>query len=286
MYVIILKNKKKMAKNRSKIRVVKNKFINSGIEKKSVDGSFVIFGKKPVLEEMEKRIEKIKTIYIIDNSQEESDDIKNILEIAKNNRIRVEYINSKTAVGKVGKVNFQGVIAKITKFDYADQLEWEISTRKSEKKELVLVLDKIEDVGNFGAIIRTAAAVGVSAIFISGDSQAPVNGTVFKTSAGNISKVKIIKVVNIGQTIKKLKNLKFWTYAVDMAEKKSKKSIWDENFDSRTALILGGEGKGVSLKVKEACDFTVPIPMENGVESLNVSVSGAIAMYEWKRQQK
>jgi 23S rRNA (guanosine2251-2'-O)-methyltransferase len=74
---------------------------------------------------------------------------------------------------------------------------------------MVLLLDKIEDVGNFGAIIRTAAAVGVSAIFVSGDKQAPVNGTVFKTSAGNISKVKIIKVSNINQMISKLKDLKF-----------------------------------------------------------------------------
>ena len=150
----------------------------------------------------------------------------------------------------------------------------------------MLVLDKLEDVGNFGAIIRTAAAVGVSAIFVSGDNQAPVNGTVFKTSAGNILKVKIIKTPNINQIIKKLKELKFWTYAVDMPENAKGGDLWDQKFDTNTAFVLGGEGKGVSEKVRENCDFITPIPMENGVESLNVSVSGAIAMYEWKRQQK
>ena len=145
------------------------------------------------------------------------------------------------------------------------------------------MLDKIEDVGNFGAIIRTAAAVGVSAIFISGDGQAPINGTVFKTSAGNISKVKIIKCINIGQIVEKLKELKFWTYAVDMDKKKGG-DLWGQKFDTNTAFILGAEGSGVSLKVREKCDFVIPIPMENNVESLNVSVSGAIVMYEWKRQ--
>ena len=165
-------------------------------------------------------------------------------------------------------------------------MDWELAVRKKERPQLVLVLDHIEDVGNFRAIIRSAAAFGVSAIFVPSDRQAPVNGTVFKTSAGNISKVKIIKIPNVNQLINKLKDLKFWTYAIDMPENSKEGVIWEQKFDSNTAFILGAEGAGVSQKVRENCDFTVPIPMENEVESLNVSVSGAIAMYEWKRQNQ
>jgi 23S rRNA (guanosine2251-2'-O)-methyltransferase len=273
-----------MAKNKQKKIIVKNKFINSGFEKKSKDGSFMIFGRKPIFEQIENFPGKVKKLFIIDNSLETLE-IKKIHDFAKDKKITIENINSKTAITKIGKVNHQGIAAQVAKFEYFDQLDWEIGIRKSKKNNLVLVLDKIEDVGNFGAIIRSAAACGVSAIFVSGDKQAPVNGTVFKTSAGNISKVKIVKVVNVGQIVKKLKDLKFWTYAIDMPENADKGGLWDQKFDSNTALVLGGESDGVSLKVREACDFIMPIPMENGVESLNVSVSGAIAMYEWKRQQ-
>lgn len=273
-----------MAKNTSKKNIVKNKFVNSGFEKKSKDGTFLIFGRKPILEQLQNFPAKVKKVYIIDNSHE-GVEVNKIYELAKEKKILVENINSRTALSVVGKVNHQGIAASVSKFEYGDQLDWEIKTRKTKKHNLVLVLDKIEDVGNFGAIIRSAAAVGVSAIFVSGDKQAPVNGTVFKTSAGNISKVKIIKVVNIGQIVKKLKDLKYWTYAVDMQDDSESGSLWEQKFDTNTALVLGGEGEGVSLKVREACDFIMPIPMENDVESLNVSVSGAIAMYEWKRQQ-
>lgn len=267
-----------MTKNRAK-KIVKNKFINSGIEKKNKDGSFLIFGRKPILEQLENFSKKVKKIFIIDNAHE-GGDVKKIYELAKELKISIENINSKTALFKVGKVNHQGIAAQVSRFEYFDQMEWEIDIRKSKKNNLVLVLDKIEDVGNFGAIIRSAAATGVSAIFVSGDNQAPVNGTVFKTSAGNISKVKIIKVVNINQIVQKLKDLKFWTYAVDMLENSRGGDLWYQKFDTNTALVLGGEGSGVSQKVRENCDFVMPIPMENGVESLNVSVSGAIAMYE------
>jgi 23S rRNA (guanosine2251-2'-O)-methyltransferase len=74
---------------------------------------------------------------------------------------------------------------------------------------LVLILDKISDVGNFGAIIRTAAAVGVSAIFVPEHEQAPVNGTVFKTSAGTVSKVRIVRGLNLNQAIEDLKKNDF-----------------------------------------------------------------------------
>ena len=273
-----------MVKNKSKPIVKKNKFINSGFEKKSRDGSFLIFGRKPITEQLKDYSNTIKKIYHIDNSQE-TPEVKKILDIAKAKKVNIENINSKTAISILGKVNHQGISAQVSKFSYQDQMDWEIKIRKSKKKNLVLVLDKMEDVGNFGAIIRTAAAVGVSAIFVSGDNQAPVNGTVFKTSAGNILKVKIIKVVNIGQMIQKLKDLKFWTYAIDMAKGSHKSNLWGQKFDTNTAFILGGEGKGISLKVREKCDFIIPIPMENNVESLNISVSAAIAMYEWKRQE-
>jgi tRNA G18 (ribose-2'-O)-methylase SpoU len=111
-----------MAKNKKKKIIIKNKFINSGFEKKSKDGSFLIFGRKPIFEQLEKSSDKVKKIYIIDSSHEEGD-VKKIYELAKNNKISIENINSKTASGKLGKVNHQGVAAQVSKFEYGDQMD-------------------------------------------------------------------------------------------------------------------------------------------------------------------
>ncbi len=181
------------------------KFVNTGTKGKN---DFYIFGRRPIWEQLENDPKQIKLIYIVSGNQE-SFEIREIIQKAKENKIPLEHISGRTAAAKVGKVNDQGVIASMERFKYADQMDWEIAVRKEEKPQLVLVLDHIEDVGNFGAIIRTAAAFGVSAIFVPSDRQAPVNGTVFKTSAGNISRVKIIKVPNVNQMISKLKDLKF-----------------------------------------------------------------------------
>ncbi len=258
------------------------KFTNKDLKKKS--GDFYIFGRQPILEVLKKEPNNIKIIYVV--GQVEGESGKKIIAEAKQNKIKLEYISPMTAFSKVGKVNDQGFIAFLHKFKYADQLDWEIQIRKKTKPEMVLLLDHLEDVGNYGAIIRTAAAADVSVIFVAGDRQAPVNGTVFKTSAGNIAKVKIIKVSNISQMIDRLKDLKFWIYAVDMSEDGKEQNLWQCKFDTNTAFILGGEGRGISAKLKEKSDFILSIPMKNEVESLNVSVSAALVMYEWKRQQK
>ena len=142
---------------------------------------------------------------------------------------------------------------------------------------------------NFGAILRTAAATGVAGVIVPKDSQAPINGTVYKTSAGAVAKIPVVRVSNINQIIEKLKKNKFWTAAIDMDEEanskqQKKNQLWNQTFDTPMAFIMGAEGKGVSVKTKEHADYIISIPMENDIESLNVSVAAAVVLYEWKRQ--
>jgi tRNA G18 (ribose-2'-O)-methylase SpoU len=111
-----------MAKNKQKKIIIKNKFVNSGFEKKSKDGSFLIFGRKPIGEQLKNFSKKVKKIFIIDNSHE-SPEIKKILEIAKLKKISIENINSQTAVTKIGKVNHQGIVAQVSKFEYFDHMD-------------------------------------------------------------------------------------------------------------------------------------------------------------------
>ena len=134
---------------------------------------------------------------------------------------------------------------------------------------LVVLLDHIEDPHNFGAIIRSCEAFGVDAIIIPNDRSVDITGTVVKASVGTIEKVKIIKVTNLNNTIKKLKDYGYWVVGTDMEG-----TVYtDIDYKMKTALIIGNEGKGISRLVSENCDYLAKIPMSGTVNSLNASVA-------------
>ncbi len=239
----------------------------------------VVFGKNVVVEALRDNPKSISKIITTKKTKEK---FLNILERARKLKIKIEFTDEQKLDLMANGGNHQNILAVTDSFKYYSFSDWAMQSQEREK-DLVLILDKIEDTHNFGAIIRTAAAVGVSAIFVASHKQAPVNATVFKTSAGNIFKIKIIQIANLNDTISKLKKDGFWTYAVDMGKDK-KDIIYNQEFDKKTAFVLGSEGKGVSEKIRQNCDFITSIPMQNGVESLNVSVSAAIVLYEYRRQ--
>ncbi len=266
--------------------------------KHNQNNSFYIYGKNAVTEMLIDKARDISEVVLVDFAKDGNKDKNNFSDIinnAKRAKIPIRYINKKESEVLIGDVRTQRVLAKIKAFRYVEIREWFTKNKTEEiENELVLVLDKIEDPQNFGAIVRSAGAVGVSAVFVANASQAPVNAAVFKTSAGVITKVPIVQVANISDTLEKLKDLGFWTYGVSMNELSDRekgdniyevgsKSIWDQEFDKKTVLVVGAEGSGLSRIAKEKCDFLVHIPMQKNIESLNVSVSAALAMYEWRR---
>lgn len=238
----------------------------------------VIYGRNPVYETLTRAPKKIEKIFVKDNYNHK--DFAEIFELAKQNKIPFSTVPERKINDVVGDAVHQGIYAVISQSEYLSFDEWK-SNLGSSKNNVVLVLDQIEDTHNFGAIIRSAAAFGVSAIFVSKHNQAPVNGTVYKTSAGMINVVPIVRVSNINDVIEKLKDLKFWVAGLDG---ESNKNIFDEDLQYSIAFVVGNEGNGISSKTKEHCDMLIKIPMSNGVESLNASVSTAISLYEWKRQ--
>lgn len=251
--------------------------------KKQKKDGLLIYGQNVIFELLNSQKDNILEFYLLSTKEIKESLTSKIKEISNKYKIKINHVDKNFFIKNFGEnINHQGIVAKIKSFQYKDFTQWQEESKQKEK-ELVLLLDKIEDVGNFGAIIRTAAAVGVSTIFVPSFGQAPMNEAVFKTSAGNIFKIDIIEVSNINNTIKKLKELKFWIYGLDMSQKKEN-NIFNQEFDKKTVLVLGSEGRGVSEKTLEKCDFISSIPMENDVESLNVSVSAALIMYQWKKQ--
>lgn len=245
--------------------------------------SFYIYGKKPVEEQLMRNPENVVRIFISDTMAKKDGGFHSLRDFAKEQKIPINPISKTKILEYVGEVNDQGVIALIKRPEYQDFDDW-FNNLKLEENPAVVILDHIEDVHNFGAIIRTSAAAGASGIIVAKDHQAPVNGTVYKTSAGTLVHVPIIRVSNINQIIERLKNNKFWVAALDASDKPND-TLWNHRFDTPMAFVVGREGKGVSLKTKELVDFIISIPMSKKVESLNVSVATAIVLYEWKRQR-
>ena len=144
------------------------------------------------------------------------------------------------------------------------------------KKEnpVIVMLDHLEDPHNFGAIIRTSEALGVDAIIIPTDRSVKVNSTVVKTSVGAIEYIPIIRVVNLNDTIRKLKEDGYWIIATDMDGEDYTKI----DYNMPVCIVIGNEGKGISRMVSENSDIIASIPMKGKINSLNASVSCAIVL--------
>lgn len=171
-----------------------------------------------------------------------------------------------------GNSTNQGIAMDIEEFNYYD-----IKTiEEDDKSDFVVMLDSIEDPHNFGAIIRTCECAGVDYIIIPKNRSVSVNSTVYKTSSGALSNMKIVEVANLHNTIKKLKDLGFWVYGSD-AKGKDYRSI---DFGGKTCLIIGSEGHGLKQIVSNSCDEIISLPMKGKINSLNASVAAGIFIYE------
>ena len=152
-----------------------------------------------------------------------------------------------------------------------------------DRHRFFLALDGVEDPHNLGALIRTADGAGVDGVVIPERRAAPVNATVAKTSAGATEHVRIAKVTNLVRSLEQMKKQNVWVLGLD---ERGTPDYMDFDFKTDCVLVLGREGAGLHDLVKKTCDHLLRIPMMGAVSSLNVSVAGAIVMYEAMRQRR
>jgi|SRR5215813_5142665 len=175
----------------------------------------------------------------------------------------------------------QGVLAVTSSKQYAD-VDMLLDQRKGEYSYLV-VLDGVEDPHNLGALIRTADGAGADGVIIPERRAVGLTGTVVKASAGASEHLPIARVTNISRMLEELKDRNLWTVGLD---ERSTQSYDELDYNMNCAIVLGAEGKGLHDLVRKRCDFLVSIPMLGHVPSLNVSVAGAVIMYEVARQRR
>lgn len=243
------------------------------------DSNIYIYGKNPVSEALNEEPEKIDKIFVR-NSLKDSE-ISKVFTLASNNRIPISHVPGAKLYELVGNVNDQGIVALMSSVEYRDFGEW-LSGINLQEYPGILLLDEIEDPHNLGAILRSAAAAGISAVLVPKHRQAPVNATVYKTSAGTAGRIPIVRVGNLNQCIMELKDAGFWIAGLDID---GDHKLWDLEVDRPLAFVVGNEGSGIRQKTLEHCDYRITIPMHNKVESLNASVSAALISYEWRRKK-
>lgn len=254
---------------------MKNIF-NSQQKNISNNESLFIYGRHPVEEIIERSPKKVSKIFL--KKGNEIGFNSSIEKSASSYKIPVVLVDKKKIFELVGDVNDQGVVAVMSAVEFVELKDW-IESVKDIKNPCCLLLDELEDAGNVGAIIRSATAFGIHGIIIGKHRQSPISGTTYKTSAGTLGKIPLIRVNNLNNALDVLKDNRFWVLGLD-ADGDTELSKID--MDMPLCIVLGAEGDGVRMKTLERCDFKVTIPMENGVESLNASVSAAVILFSWR----
>ncbi len=209
--------------------------------------------------------------------------IREIVRMARENGAIVETVARSKIEAMARGYRHQGVLAYTSPVDYTSLDEILAAARAKGDAPFLLLLDELEDPHNLGAILRTADAVGVDGVLIPRRRSCPLSATVAKTSAGAVEYVPVARIGNVAQTIRDLKEEGFWIVGADMD---GTADYFDADLTGATVLVVGSEGRGISRLVRESCDVLVKIPMLGKINSLNVSVAGAVLMYESLRQRQ
>ena len=219
----------------------------------------LIYGKNAVTETLNSGRE-IDTVYIQKGAA-----LSKIVALAKKNGVVIKEVSDERLTAICGTPKHGGTAAELAAASYSTVEDILANAEQRGKPPFIIIADEIEDPHNLGAIIRTAEAAGADGLIIPKRRSASLNATVFKTSAGAAAWLKVARVANLVDTIKRLKEAGVWVYGMEAGA---------------VALVVGSEGFGLGRLVRENCDMTLSLPMFGKVNSLNASVSAGIIMYE------
>jgi len=203
-----------------------------------------------------------------------------LLRAAEGAKVRIIPADDQRLNGMVGTRRHQGVVAKAGELSLARNLDELLDM--IEGPPLLLILDGITDPHNLGACLRVADGAGAHAVIAPKDRAVGLNATAAKVASGAADTVPYITVTNLARTMRELKERDIWLIGTtDDAEK----GLYEADFSTPAALVMGSEGEGMRRLTRENCDVLVSIPMFGSVESLNVSVASGVCLYEARRQR-
>lgn len=233
-----------------------------------------IYGKHALHEALRNAPHVVKKVFFAP----EMDD-RALRELVRSKAIPTSELKGKEAGRIVGQdTPHQGVIAVANLERLMVDFDSFIEKIKISNSTMLVLLDELTDPQNVGAIIRSTAAFGAAGVLMPSHNQAPLTGSVVKASAGMVFRVPIVAIGNVNRTIELLKERDFRAYALAM---QGPKTVSEEIYETPALFVVGNEGKGIRQKTFEHCNAMLRIPMHPRCESLNASVSAAVALYAW-----
>jgi len=240
----------------------------------------VLYGLHPVEEALRAGTGRLDRISVARERRDAK--LDRISSLARSAGVRVS-LESRDQLTRVAKTeSHQGVVAYLRERAFLS-LEDLLVPAPEGRNRFFLALDGIEDPHNLGALLRTADGAGVDGVILPERRSAPITATVAKTSAGASEHVRIARVTNIVRSLEQMKKSNIWVVGLD---ERGTPDYTDFDFTIDCVLVLGREGAGLHDLVKKTCDHLLRIPMAGQVSSLNVSVAGAVVMYEAMRQHR
>lgn len=237
-----------------------------------------IGGFHAVMAALEDGAEKPFEIFLADTRQDER--ARKLLAAARLLSVPVRLVGRSDLDLRVPGLRHQGVLALMPEMEFAgeDALEAPASPRR-----LFLALDGVQDPHNLGACLRTAEAVGATAVIIPKDRAAGLTAVARKAAAGSAERIPVIAVTNLTRSLERLKERGYWVTGL---AGEAEETLFDVDLTGPLVLVMGAEGDGMRRLTRETCDRLVRIPMEGKAESLNVSVAAAVCLYEAFRQRR
>ena len=222
----------------------------------------------------------VDTIYFAEGIRETG--VREIRRLAQQRGVVLQTVPRRKLDELFGTPHHQGVVARVSPYTYLELEDLLQQLQGRENPPFLILLDGIEDPHNLGSLLRTGDAVGIDGVIIPKRRSVGLTQTVAKVSTGAVEYVPVVRVNNVARCIERLQQDGIWVIGTDPA---AGQVYTEAAYDMPIALMIGGEGKGLSRLAREKADFLVRLPMVGHVNSLNASVAAAVLMYEVFRQR-
>ena len=238
----------------------------------------VVFGFHAVLARLRADPKSVLEIFVDETRNDAR--IRDAVAVAERAGVRVMRVPTKRLDGFYGGGRHQGVVARVEVKSAGESLD---DVLEGIEKALLLVLDGVTDPHNLGACLRVANAAGAHAVVAPKDRSAGITPAVSKVASGAAESTPYLMVTNLARTLEEIKQRNIWVVGAD---ERAEKTLYEADLPDAIAWVLGAEGEGMRRLTRESCDMLVRIPMRGDVQSLNVSVSAGICLFESVRRRK
>ncbi len=240
-----------------------------------------MWGYHPVFEALRAGRRKVETLHLVlerIRSREEA-----LMRLARQCGVNIIGTSPQQLNAMVGHKRHQGICAQVSPYPLSS-LETILERAEADAQApFLLALDQIVDPQNLGAIVRTAHCAGVHGVLLPKKHSAPPSAAVSRASAGAFEHMHVAYVTNMADTLKRIKQREIWLTGADQ---NSPDSVFRADLDGPSAIVIGGEEKGIRPLVKKQCDFLISVPQTGPIGSLNASVAAAVIIYEAFRQRQ